>query len=181
MGQYYVVVNRTKREYLNPHKFGDGLKLLEFGRSGGGTMLGLAILLADGNNRGGGDLGSDNPIIGSWSGDSIVIAGDYADPSKWLDLDEVKDYRLGHDTEVREWCDRTNRQWDEYEVTLYSYAQSRYRDISDAVLMALCDDSHIRSDLQKRLESRRDGWAGGMPPDLEERVYGSVKKKRAGA
>lgn len=56
MGQYYYPVNIDKREYINPHRFGDGLKLLEFGSSGDGTMLGLAILLASGNGRGGGDL-----------------------------------------------------------------------------------------------------------------------------
>jgi hypothetical protein len=42
-------------------------------------MAGLAILLANSNGRGGGDLRSDNPIIGSWAGDRIVIAGDYAE------------------------------------------------------------------------------------------------------
>lgn len=56
MGQYYFPVNIDKREYIHPHKFGDGLKLMEFGSSGSGTMLGLAILLASGNGRGGGDL-----------------------------------------------------------------------------------------------------------------------------
>src|ERR1700687_4252781 len=82
MGQYYCVVNLNKRQYLNPHKFGDGMKLLEFGSSGEGTMCGLAILLASGNNRGGGDLHSDHPIIGSWAGDRIVIAGDYGGAHK---------------------------------------------------------------------------------------------------
>lgn len=174
MGQYYFVVNRTKCEYLHPHKFGDGLKLLEFGDSGGGTMLGLATLLADGNNRGGGDLHSNNPIIGSWAGHNIVIAGDYADAGKWLDPDEVKDYMVEHDDEVQKFRQRCPDH--PFPVTLFSYAESRYRDISDAVLMALCDDAYIREDLQKHLESRRDGWAGGMPPDLEERVYGHLKK-----
>ena len=37
-------------------RFGDGLKLLEFASSSCATMTALAILLADGNNRGGGDL-----------------------------------------------------------------------------------------------------------------------------
>ena len=84
MGQYYYIVNCDKKQYLHPHKFGDGLKLLEFGCSSDGTMTGLAVLLADGNGRGGGDLHSKNPIIGSWAGDRIVIAGDYADPGKFI-------------------------------------------------------------------------------------------------
>lgn len=40
MGQYHYVVNLDKKQYLRPHRFGDGLKLLEFGSSGQGTMLG---------------------------------------------------------------------------------------------------------------------------------------------
>lgn len=81
MGQYYLVVNLDKKEYINPHKFGDGAKLMEFASSGGGTMLALGILLADGNGLGGGDLQDveDLPIVGSWAGNRIVIVGDYAE------------------------------------------------------------------------------------------------------
>lgn len=87
MGQYYLIVNLDKQEFLHPHKMGDGLKLMEFGASGDGTMLALALLLADGCGRGGGDYhakkGStpDLALIGRWKGDRIVIAGDYADPA----------------------------------------------------------------------------------------------------
>ena len=83
MGQYYLIVNLDKKQYLHPHRCGDGLKLLEFGCSATGTLTALAILLADGNGRGGGDLRSENPVIGSWAGDRIVIAGDYADEGKF--------------------------------------------------------------------------------------------------
>lgn len=79
MGQYYKIVNKTKKEYLDPHTFGNGLKLMEFVSDGTGTLQGLAILLAEGNGRGGGDLHSDSKLIGSWAGDSIYISGDYAD------------------------------------------------------------------------------------------------------
>lgn len=64
MGQYYVTVNLDKGEYIMPHRFGQGLKLLEFGCSRYGTLSALALLLADGNGRGGGDLSitvSDDP------------------------------------------------------------------------------------------------------------------------
>ena len=88
MGQYYHIVNLDKKQYLHPHKFGDGLKLREFGASGDGTMMALAALLADGNGRGGGDLHSDHPLIGSWAGDRIVIAGDYADDGRFVDNSE---------------------------------------------------------------------------------------------
>ena len=78
MGQYYKICNLDQKEYLHPHKFGDGMKLLEFGCSSSGTMTALAVLLAEGNGRGGGDLNYDHPLIGSWAGDRIVIMGDYA-------------------------------------------------------------------------------------------------------
>ena len=65
MGQYFKVVNKSKRQVMCPHKFGSGAKLMEFTSDGMSVMQGLGILLADGNNRGGGDLRSDNPIIGS--------------------------------------------------------------------------------------------------------------------
>ena len=65
MGQYYVLANLDKSEYLMPWDFEDGAKLLEFGNSDGGTMTAVTILLADGNGRGGGDLRSEHPIVGS--------------------------------------------------------------------------------------------------------------------
>src|SRR5437868_2760036 len=62
MGQYYLIVNLDKKEFLRSHDFGDGAKLLEFGCSANGMMTGLAILLADGNGRGGGDLYRSGPV-----------------------------------------------------------------------------------------------------------------------
>lgn len=83
MGQYYTVVNMDKKEKLDPTRFNDGLKLAEFGCSGGGTMAALAVLLANSNGRGGGDFNGSHPraseVVGRWAGDRIVIAGDYAD------------------------------------------------------------------------------------------------------
>lgn len=45
-------------EFIHPHKFGDGLKFLEFGMSTPGTMFGLAMLLAEKSSMGdgGGDF-----------------------------------------------------------------------------------------------------------------------------
>ena len=34
MQQYFLVINLTKRQFIHPHVFGDGLKLPEFGRNG---------------------------------------------------------------------------------------------------------------------------------------------------
>ena len=137
MGQYYLTVNLDKREYLYPHKFGDGLKLLEFGDSGGGTMTGLAILLADGNGRGGGDLDSENPIVGSWAGDRIVIAGDYADEGRFVEPGH------GHDND-----------------NLHIYASEHFTDISGEVIKAMCDDLWLRKGLEDR------GGRFSLHPDM---------------
>ncbi len=39
----------------------------------------LAVLLASGNGRGGGDLRSDSALVGSWAGHRVVLAGDHDD------------------------------------------------------------------------------------------------------
>ena len=83
MGQYHKIVNMDKKQFLQPHKFDDGLKLMEFGCSSDGTMTALAVLLAcacKGGARGGGDIHSADPLVGSWAGDRIAIVGDYMRP-----------------------------------------------------------------------------------------------------
>lgn len=124
MGQYHYICNKTKHEYLNPHGFGDGLKLMEFGMSMGGTMTALAILLSCSNGRGGGDarIDSDHPLIevvGSWAGDEIAIIGDYTeegdiagwdsknnpwhsdDKDNWADISAVMRELIEADGEVK--------------------------------------------------------------------------------
>ena len=121
MGQYYFIVNLDKKEFIRPHRFDDGLKLMEFGCSGEGTMTALAILCADGNGLGGGDIcrtvtgktriksceeishswerdGKQHHIVvpkiaGRWAGDRIVIAGDYAEPGSHMTQRDRLKYR----------------------------------------------------------------------------------------
>lgn len=82
MGQYYYTMNVDKKQYLHPHKFDEGLKLMEFSMCRGGTMTALALLLAVGNGRGSGDARCSDPkhMIGSWAGDRIAVVGDYCEP-----------------------------------------------------------------------------------------------------
>ena len=122
MGQYYKIVNVKKRQYIKPHTFGDGAKLMEFSMSANGVLAGLAILLADGNGRGGGDLNSENEIVGSWAGDNIVIAGDYADQNKFVNAPQQN---------------------------LYEVAEYEGEDISLKVLDALCDDRYFFEEFRK--------------------------------
>lgn len=112
MGQYHLIVNLDKREFLYPHEFGDGFKLMEFGQSAGGTLTALTILLAASNGRGGGDFQDTTTSLehrpGCWAGDRIAIIGDYfeeedveglsaedmadlwsEDPETWTDISMV--------------------------------------------------------------------------------------------
>jgi hypothetical protein len=87
MGQYYMIVNLDRREYLNPLKFGDGCKVREFGFSSHGVMSALAILLAKSSTiSGGGDFESE--LTGAWASDRIVIIGDYDESGLYQRLDE---------------------------------------------------------------------------------------------
>ena len=126
MGQYYKIVNIKKKQYISPYIFGDGSKLMEFSMSKNGVLAGLAILLADGNGRGGGDLHSTNQIVGSWAGDNIVITGDYADDGKFVK---------------------------EVDRNLYNVASSEGEDISLKVLEALFDDSWFFEEFRKHAPS----------------------------
>jgi hypothetical protein len=134
MGQYYLTVNLDKKQYLHPHKFGDGLKLREFGASGSGTMAGLAVLLSDGCGRGGGDLlvepeEDTDQLIGSWAGDRIVVAGEYADEGRW-------GYNGSPDDSII--------------LNLYGIAKAEFTDISQRVVALLAQDEYLRDDLGER-------------------------------
>lgn len=135
MGQYYIVVNVTKKQYLHPHTFDDGLKLMEFGCSSDGTMLALAALLSNGNGRGSGDLHGGHPLIGSWAGDQIVVAGDYGDDGKFLSEEEMRVWRNEHHA-LRK-------------PTLFSFASNYYEDISADALAMICGDEDIAKRFKK--------------------------------
>ncbi len=123
MGQYYKIVNLDKKEFLEPHDFDDGAKLMEFGLSGMGVMSGLAILLADGNGLGLGELRSENPIIGSWKGDRIVVAGDYSEKM-------VKGTK----------------------ENVYNYANQHFKNVSAETLAALLDDRYYKKETEAKFK-----------------------------
>jgi hypothetical protein len=118
MGQYFLIVNLDKREFIHPCHFGDGLKFAEFSRNADGTMFALALLLSEGFRERG-----DDPIIGSWAGDRIVIAGDAA-------AKDGAGSRAGRNlyTVVRETLDCAARKHNE---------PGLYRDVSNEILRAM--------------------------------------------
>jgi hypothetical protein len=81
MGQYYKLCNLTKKEFVNPHKVGVGLKMWEQVCSFPGTGSAVLILIGAPAQRGGGDIYADVPeVAGRWHGDRIALIGDYAEP-----------------------------------------------------------------------------------------------------
>jgi hypothetical protein len=55
MGQRFVVYNLDKKEYLDPHSFGEGRGIQQFGTGACGTLTAMALLLAEGDLAGGGE------------------------------------------------------------------------------------------------------------------------------
>jgi len=94
MGQYHIAVNLTKKEWLNPHKLGAGLKQCEQLVNRVGTCQALFALLCTSNHRGGGDIEGPNynpdtgdGVLGRWAGDRLAVIGDYSEPGD-MGLDE---------------------------------------------------------------------------------------------
>jgi hypothetical protein len=141
-------------------------------------MTSLALLLADGNGRGGGDLYIDTcyyrgeeldlsesskleviseyeisdgevcklvvpKIVGSWSGDRIVVAGNYGDKGKFIEED-----RPLNDAEKR-YVENTYTNLGAYkevkDLNIDGYALANFEDISDDVREAMKFDPYLKS------------------------------------
>ena len=104
MGQYFLAVNETKRQYVCPWCIGGGAKLWEWMVNDYAGLF--VLLLRQSNESGGGDWdgyhnGYDegdcvkckpggehsrlDKLVGSWAGDSVVLVGDY-DQSNLFDI-----------------------------------------------------------------------------------------------
>jgi hypothetical protein len=104
MDEYFIIVNRTKREFINPCTFGDGIQWeqLSGGRFGG--LAAMALLLRA--NR----PGETNDVVGRWIGDDVFVLGEYADAemfddaiASWDDISlKVLRIMVVH-PEVRDW------------------------------------------------------------------------------
>lgn len=138
MGQYYNIVNINKRQYLNPHKFGDGLKLQEFGNASCGTMFALAALLSSGNGKGGGDLHTTSNLIGSWAGDNIYVLGDYSEEVVEVPgLENLQNHPLHK---------------------LVSMKKNGFKDISDRVIKAIAASSPQHPLALVAMNLEKDTW-----------------------
>ena len=102
MKQWYMVVNFTKKEYIDPNKHGSTRGLWAQVSQKYGTGSALLLLLACSNERGDGDL-KDHPtekVVGRWAGDIVIVVGDCAETEdvSTVDVQEFnQDYGEGGD------------------------------------------------------------------------------------
>ena len=88
MGQYFKIVNLTKKEVVHPHNLNTGAKFREICNNNvGGVLL---FLLRRSSQGGGGDIDRSYEYAGRWAGDSIVVIGDYDESGLY---DEAREYR----------------------------------------------------------------------------------------
>jgi len=119
MGEYFKILNTTKKQYIDPSQFGNNDEFS--GLFEGVHAAALRYLLY------GGSIEFENPLVGSWANDSIILAGDEAKP----DLHGIK-------TSTPEYPNRN----------LNDIATGEYQDISLQVIELLCaDDGFLARDL----------------------------------
>ena len=79
MGAYFLVVNPTKRQYLDPARFGEAIKFSGLLR-GDYCLQALKLLIADCFPR------ETTSFHGAWLGDPVMLASDAPDcqiPEDW--------------------------------------------------------------------------------------------------
>lgn len=147
MGEYHVIANLDKKEFIEPYALGSGRILKEFMMDGTSAMTGLALLLASSNSGGGNfNLPLDTQwehIPGRWAGDRIVIAGDSFEcagsPGSGV-------YRrcIAETSDVAGFANPANQ-------------MDMFTDISYEVLGCLLEDQGFRSAFLD-VESENEGW-----------------------
>ena len=144
MGQYHILVNLTKKQFVHPHRIGNGLKLREQVGWECSTATALVMLLASSNGRGGGDFHSSSSLVGSWAGDSVAFVGDYAESDDLAGVDAPTVYNQ---------CD-----------------SGKFKDISDKVreMMAEEFDVHYKGEPDSWLKvvkgpAPKKGWVENNP------------------
>lgn len=83
MGQYFIAVNQTKKEYVTAWEIGDLARLWEWCAN---KVAGIfPYLLRKSDEDGGGDIDTtETEHAGRWAGDQVYLVGDY-DSNKLYD------------------------------------------------------------------------------------------------
>jgi len=156
MGQYFQIVNLTKKEYLDPHKCASGLKFFELLAADPPTKI-LGFLLRLSNEGGGGDIDTTGKkYVGRWAGDSIVIVGDYDRSNiyeKCIDTTELKAHN--------KWLIEQKR--DDEILT----KKDLFKDISDKVIKEYNDFIEIE---EYQVDLKSTGWRDTIKTTKESKL-----------
>jgi hypothetical protein len=137
MGQMYLAVSLSKREYLDPFRFSGATKLGEiFASRGFAGLLSVAIAIPDWSV-------AEHPFVGRWAGDQVILVGDFmdwgyvshlieegkADLPSWL-INELKEGYIPPEEgeDVSSYWRRVRQMGGM--PTLYSLVKRHFRDIS---------------------------------------------------
>jgi hypothetical protein len=134
MGQYHIVVNLNKKQFVHPGGLGLGAKQAEhfWGERNIGQAIYLLTCVPVG--RGGGDIVDGNyKFIGSWLGDRIAVVGDYS-------VDEDLPSYPGFGDVYRECQNRLDLMYDCYGIGKTKDLANPWRDITAdlAIEMSEC-------------------------------------------
>lgn len=180
MGQYYRVVNVTKRQVINPSIFNDGVKIMEFGTSGDGTMFAMALLMSDGYGGGcGEEIKSD--LVGSWAGDMVVVAGDYGEPYNFVPREDER--KLLHDSIIdqarrQDIADKSNDiivDYAEKSANLYEWSKAFCEDISEQAYAMIIQDRFVQ-----QAGSKKEAGVYIVPSDSDDTKRYRVVESVAG-
>lgn len=105
MGQYYMIANIDKKEYIDAFQFGSGVKLMEFSYCGNGVVNYMLQLMMD-----------------KWKGNRVYIIGDYADN---FNMDEC-----WADTYVKACKSIGVDEGEEGNLNLYEYISDNFKQIA---------------------------------------------------
>jgi len=106
MGQYFLVVNTDKKQFIDAWKFGEGVADLQ--AVSGYHAQAVALLTCRMDQV----RGTEGNLLGSWSGDQVIAAAEYAS---------------------------TGENGNGAEHNLYKTAREEFEDISYKALALLCD------------------------------------------
>ena len=123
MGQYFLVVNTDKKQYIDAWKFGEGVADLQ--AVSGYHAQAVALLMCRMNEV----RDTADTLLGSWSGDNVIAAAEYASPEE---------------------------NGDSAERNLYKTARDEFEDISYKALAMLCDTHEpVCWELAEKASTRR--------------------------
>lgn len=73
MGEYFLIVNPVKRQYISADPFGENIKRPGIFRGDHGHAVGLLLCDHPGAHA--------HPLVGSWVGDPVIVTGDSSGPN----------------------------------------------------------------------------------------------------